>query len=343
MQLTLPSALTELSWPPEYEHIQAKQSSRHIKIFCKRDDLIHPVISGNKWRKLKNNIDYIKSQNYKHILSFGGPYSNHLHALGFICKTLNIKLSACIRGNYHQNLSPMLKDLLAWDVKLHYLSKLDYKKRTESAYCRQLQNLTGAEYIIPEGGSNQDCLAGMTQLYKECIEQSPNFTHIVTPVASGGTLAGICHGENIRLGESKLALNCGQHFATKISSHVHEKKLVGIAMLKGEGYLESIVNKLLIDIPIEQQKPQLSRWEILHQYHHGGYAKSSQELTLFVERFNRMTDKYSHQAPMKIEPVYSGKLFFAIKSMIEQDAFLENSIVLAIHTGGLQGNRQNII
>lgn len=327
LDLKLPSPLTTLdgAFLHGSSDNQSYAETHNISLLCKRDDLIHPIISGNKWRKLSANLANIQKANYQHIISFGGAYSNHLHALSWACRQLGIKFTAVIRGNYSDNLSPTLLDMQAWGTHLHYVTKLDYKKRSDEAYCQHLLVQLKADFFIPEGGSHFSSLNGMSILLDEIAQQEPDTTHIILPVASGGTLAGL--------------------IASKALPHA---KLIGIGVLKGKGYLEELVENLLRDANIN---PNAKTWQILHDFHHNGYAKSSKELRDFVDDFNTLHSDVSVQQKiderpsfsaiqsLPIESVYSGKCFFALKALLSERYFPPNSKIVIIHTGGLQGAR----
>lgn len=276
-------------------------NSENYQIWLKRDDLLHPIISGNKWRKLKYALLAAQQQQTKQIISFGGGFSNHLHALGYACAKLDIQLNAIIRGNYSAHPSPMLADLTRWHAKLHYVDRNTYRQRDDPAYLARLQADSPGAMIIPEGGSQYLALRGVTEIVNEL---STHYEHILAPVASGGTLAGLIQGT--------------AHLDTQVT---------GIAVLKGQGYLESLVSELL---PNETKN--LHNWQINHDYHLGGYAKNPLQLAAFCAEFQAQT-----QIP--IEPVYSGKLFYAARELIKQGVFTPGAKILLLHTGGLQGAR----
>ncbi|MFT6270242.1 MAG: 1-aminocyclopropane-1-carboxylate deaminase [Alphaproteobacteria bacterium] len=320
LDIQLPSPITQLnalfndSVVFRGDNINKVLSKNNITILCKRDDLIHPIISGNKWRKLCASLAIIKQHHYKHIVSFGGGFSNHLHALSYACAVLNIKFTAVIRGDYSKQLTPTLLDMQQWGSQFHFVSKIEYKKRTDSQYCRSLLRQLKADYSIPEGGSHAECMSGVAAILTEVSSQTTDITHIILPVASGGTLAGL--------------------LSSKELPHV---KLVGIGVLKGEGYLEGLVESLLGNFGANQDTKQ---WEIIHEFHHGGYAKASDALRQFVNDVNQHCIHQTSDDAFAIEPVYSGKCFYALKSLIERDYFPSNSKVLILHTGGLQGARR---
>jgi 1-aminocyclopropane-1-carboxylate deaminase len=285
--------------------IQPDWANKHgITLVVKRDDLLHPIISGNKWRKLKYALVEAHDNNVKHIVSFGGGYSNHLHALGYCCQQLGIQLSAIVRGDYSQNLSPMLRDLVSWGTDIQYVDRATYQQRAEPQYLQTIAKKHPNALLIPEGGSQQQALQGVAEIIQELTQQ---YEFILVPVASGGTLAGVIDG----LTQLDSSSTC---------------QILGIAMLKGQGYLEQLVENLLT------KKNYDTDWKINHDYHFGGYAKSNSELNLFCTAFEQQTH-------IAIEPVYSGKLFYALYQLTINGYFPAGSRVLALHTGGLQGAR----
>jgi 1-aminocyclopropane-1-carboxylate deaminase len=285
--------------------IQPNWAATHgITLAVKRDDLLHPLISGNKWRKLKYALIPVIEANTKHIISFGGGFSNHLHALGYCCQQLNIQFTAIIRGNYSQNPSPMLQDLMNWNANINYVDRYTYQQRAVPDYLKSIQQQYPSAVIIPEGGSQQQALQGVGEIIQELQRQ---YDYILAPVASGGTLAGLITGVS------------EQHTLT-------DTTIIGIGVLKGEGYLEQLVTDLLTT------QQHTNNWHINHDYHFGGYAKSNDNLRHFCQDFHQQTD-------IKIEPVYSGKLFFGLRNLIEIGYFPEKSRILTLHTGGLQGAR----
>lgn len=299
------TARLEITSPSAESIIQPDWAATHdITVTVKRDDLLHPIISGNKWRKLKHALIPAIEANTQHIISFGGGFSNHVHALGYCCQQLNIQFTAIIRGDYSKNPSPMLLDLAAWNANIHYVDRKTYQQRAEPDYLKTLQQQYPNALIIPEGGSQQQALQGVGEIIQELENQ---YDYILAPVASGGTLAGLIQ----KTTQHSKQLDC---------------QILGIAVLKGEGYLEQLVIDLL------EKGEQTKTWQINHDYHFGGYAKANNELAQFCCDFYQQTE-------IQIESVYSGKLFFALRDLINKGYFPQKSRILALHTGGLQGAR----
>lgn len=299
--LTLPSPL--IPFKPNWE------GASKVSLFVKRDDAIHPVMSGNKWRKLSHALT---NPLPKTIVSFGGGFSNHLHALGFVCHKLGIPFNAIIRGDYSAAPTPMIQDLKSWGTRIDYVDRVTYKKRNDSAYLLHLKQQQPDAMIIPEGGSQAQALQGMKDMVDEI---DIDFDFIVAPVASGATLAGIVSALNKR----------NENNATD-TLHQTTRNVVGVGVLKGAGYLEGLVEQFL---PTSLGR---SNWHIDHSYHFGGYAKAPNELRTFCNDFN-------HAFEFDIEPVYSGKAFWAVKDMLAKGKFEDGARIVVLHTGGLQGAR----
>lgn len=289
--------LDELNVPsPVVPLVVDWHGAENLSLSIKRDDCIHPIISGNKWRKLADIFLQMTAPPPR-VLSFGGGFSNHLHALGYVCHRLGIPFTAIVRGDYSRTPPPMLRDLSQWHTDIQYVTKHEFRQRNTPAYTAALQARYPGAMLIPEGGSQRAALAGVSQLIRE---QPVPFDTVLCPVASGATLAGI------------------------ISALTPDQHALGVGVLQGEGYLESLVTKLLPDAP--------QNWHIEHRYTHGGYAKTSPELLGFCDDFERQTG-------IPVEPVYSGKLLFALKQMIAHGQFMAGHRLLIVHTGGLQGAR----
>lgn len=355
--LILPSPLLPISFEGDAVFLNELITQQNLQILCKRDDLIHPIISGNKWRKLTSTVASISNQNIKNVISFGGGFSNHIHALGYVCMQLGIKMKAIIRGNYEDNLTPMLSDLNKWGAEIHYVKKDEYKLRHSAKYLDNLSEKHPHSMIVPEGGSSEHCLKGMLELVTELFTQINNLpnaskrngqrTYIITPVASGGTLAGLINGF------SHFFSNRNYHQISNKNSNsfnLNNTYIIGIGVLKGQDYLEELV----LDILPDTQQTNKVKWQISHEFHHGGYAKSSSQLTEFITTIKILSHKggnnlgsnsvepasqISSDELVQIEKVYSAKMFYAIKEMIKNEQFQQNSRIIALHTGGVQGAR----
>ncbi len=276
-----------------------------VQVSVKRDDSIHPIISGNKWRKLKFNLAYLKQQSsFKGAISFGGSYSNHIHAFAFACYQQKIPCIGVIRGeaDYANNFT--LTWARHWGMKLHFVDRKTYRRRHDTDFITELQAQYPNYFVIPEGGSNELAIPGVAEVMSE-LKQQTTFNTLMTPVGSGGTLAGLIAGDKA-------------HYAI-------EHKLLGIAVLKGAEYL---VNEVAALLPTQAKEH--NNWQVLTDFHRGGYAKFSSEDTQRILEFTQTTG-------VDFEPVYSGKMVLALLDLLAQGYFNEGEHIVLLHTGGMQG------
>lgn len=217
-----------------------------ISLQIKREDLLHPHISGNKFRKLKYNLLHAKATNQHTIVSFGGAFSNHILALAAAGKEYNVNTIGIIRGDelkssYHQNPTLSLAESLG--MKLLFVSRADYKRKELSS----IEFLLPDQYlIIPEGGTNEFAIKGCEEIL---TTKDNDFDYICCAVGTGGTIAGIAN----RAGQNQQVL--------------------GFPALKAD--LRSTVENLT----------QKRNWKLINEYHFGGYAKVSSKLVNFINAF----------------------------------------------------------
>jgi 1-aminocyclopropane-1-carboxylate deaminase len=293
-----------------------------IQLWIKRDDLLHPTVSGNKMRKLKYNLLQIGDARPT-LVSMGGAWSNHLHALAHAAKLLDFKSIGLVRGLHaaQHALNPTLSDCAAQGMQLRFVSRDDYRDlRDLAAAWRQWVSPNTEDYVwLPEGGSNSAALAGVAELVAELaddlgeeLKAYPSCIHSATEVpdtiivacGTGATLAGILAG----LGG--------------------KGRVIGIAAVSNAGYLRQQVLQLLRDAGY----PAYQNFEILLDYTHGGFAKTTPELMQFCALFSQTTH-------IQLEPVYTGKMLHALSELCRRGKFRQGERVVAIHTGGLQGLR----
>lgn len=277
----------------------------NVQVYVKRDDSIHPIISGNKWRKLKYNLAHVnQSKNFNGVLSFGGSYSNHIHALAYACYQKRIPCVGVIRGeeNYANNFT--LSWATYWGMKLDFVDRKTYRRRHDDDYLQSLQQIYPDYFFVPEGGSNTLAIKGVAEIITE-LNQQIDYDTLITPTGSCGTLAGLIAGD--------YRENHGAH------------KLLGIAVLKEAQYL---INTLCKMLPDESQCHQ--NWQLLTDFHRGGYAKFSAEDATRILEFNQVTG-------VNFEPVYSGKMILALLDLLDQGYFANQERIVLLHTGGLQG------
>lgn len=261
-----------------------------VEVYTLRTDKIHPVVSGNKWFKLKFYLKEAIEGNSKAIVTFGGAYSNHIVATAYACKQYGLQSIGIIRGEEPKTYSHTLQDALNYGMQLHFISRHNYKEKNIPAALQASGN-----YFISEGGYGSLGAAGMGTLQYD----KNKFDTICCSIGSGTMMAGL------------------------INAKSEKADALGISVLKNHYELEQEVARLII-----KKDEQVN---ILHDYHFGGYAKYNSRLIRF------MNELYE-QAGIPTDFVYSAKLFFAVNDLIEKKYFKQNSKILVIHCGGLQGN-----
>ena len=270
-------------------------SKKKLKVYVKREDLIHPIISGNKWRKLKYNFELIKKNKIKEVLSFGGAYSNHLHALSWYANTQKIKSIGIVRGNESDELNSTLSFCKKNNMDLYYLDRDIYRiNKYSNNLINDLNKKYKNIYMIPEGGCNYLGIKGCEEIL---FEEDEKFDFICASFGTGCTSAGIIN--SLRKNEYFLAFSS----------------------LKGGERMRENISKMC---------NHSKNWQIISNYHFGGFARKNKELDLFIQNFY-----LKHK--IILDPVYTAKLFFGIFDLISNNYFKTNSKILIIHTGGLQG------
>ena len=245
-QAILPSPLQRLHHPLPTRY--------GVELWCKRDDLIHPAISGNKWRKLKYHLLHAKEHGKRHLLSFGGAYSNHIHALAAAGCQSGLRTTGIIRGEYDAVSNSTLRDARRWGMDLVFVDRQSYRRRQDPDWLAQFD--APDTLIVPEGGSSPLAIPGVAELVDE-VPFSPDLW--VLPCASGGTLAGLIAGKQDR------------------------EQILAIAVLKGGGFIADEVCRL------HPAAANIPGWRIALDHHDGGYAKFSQALWQWVQDFSADT------------------------------------------------------
>ena len=268
------------------------------EIYLKRLDLVHPEISGNKWFKLKYNLEAAREKNYNTILTFGGAYSNHIHATAAAGKIFGFQTIGIVRGEENLPLNPTLSFAKEKGMRIFYLSRSLYRNKKEKFFKDYLRDYFGDVCIIPEGGSNKLAVKGTSEIV-ESFERG--YDLICAPVGTGGTSAGIIIGLN------------------------GDAKYLGFSVLKGGGFLFEEAGNLIF----KYNQKTYSNWNINLDYHFGGYAKIDYKLIKFMREFKTLNG-------VELDPIYTGKMLFGIADLINKGK-LGFKKILALHTGGLQG------
>lgn len=294
MDLLSPSAPTPLQ-----RLTSAEIEKAGVQLFIKRDDLIHPIVSGNKWRKLKYNLLEAQVRGHGAILTFGGAYSNHLYATAAAGNALGLKTIGIVRGlELEGKENATLQFCRERGMQLHFVTREEYRQRHSEEYLDHIAARFGKPYLIPEGGTTELALKGVAEMVFEIKDQlgaMPDF--IATAAGTGGTAAGI-----LSAGANALAFSA----------------------LKGGDFLSEDIQQLLNGC---EQPGNLT---LLTDYHFGGYAKWNNELLIFMEDFRAGFD-------IQLEQVYTAKMFYGLFDLIQKGYFKAGTTIVAVHTGGLQG------
>ena len=273
---------------------------KKVELFIKREDKIHPFVSGNKFRKLKYNILEAKKLQQETLLTFGGAFSNHILATAVAGNLAGLKTIGVIRGDELANdfqktlaTNSTLKQAHENGMEFHFVSRKDYREKTTKAFINSLKEKFGGFYVIPEGGTNELAIKGCEEIL---TEEDSEFDVVCVAVGTGGTISGLINS---------------------VKSH---QKVIGFPALKGDFLKEEI----------KSLTTKTDNWSLLNEYHFGGYAKYNETLISFINQFYAATK-------IPLDPIYTGKMLFGIVDVIKKNYFSENSKILIIHTGGLQG------
>ena len=286
--------------PPEIQSLNHSLfSEKGLELAILRLDQVHSLVSGNKFFKLKYNFEEAKLQGKDTLLTFGGAYSNHIHACAAAAKLEGFKAIGLIRGDFLEESNPTLNFAGTQGMELHFLDRETYRQKSNPEFLQTLEEKYGDFYLIPEGGTNPLAIQGTSEILGL---KTRRFTHICTSIGTGGTFLGLA------------------------ASLEPRQKLLGFSSLKGNFIHQEIQEKLL-----EFQVNSKGSLEVFSSYHFGGYAKWTPELIDFIHWF------YS-EFGIILDPVYTGKMAFGIFDLIQKNQVPPGSKVLLIHTGGLQGN-----
>jgi len=264
-----------------------------LKVFIKRDDLIHPIISGNKWRKLKYILLKAKAQNKTHLVTFGGAYSNHLLATAAAAAKFGFKAIGIVRGEAVNNDTLFLCKLHG--MELIFTDRDSYRDK-HTLFEKYFGNNVEA-FFIDEGGASAEGARGCSELVNELEE---TYQHIFCASGTGTTAAGIING---------------------INEHQLSTQFNAIPVFKNGGFIKNEIDRFLT-APAD--------YHLHTDYHFGGYGKTTPELIKFIKQF--VTD-----TGILIEPVYTGKMLYALFDLAQKNYFKPDDKILAIHSGGIWG------
>ncbi len=270
-----------------------------VTLWMKREDQLDAEVSGNKFRKLKYNLLAAKKQGYTTLLTFGGAYSNHIAATAAAGRRMGFQTIGVIRGEeLGKDTAQTCKDnatlgfAASQGMQFKFVSRAAYRNKMDAEYRSALQSEFGNFYLIPEGGSNSLAVQGCQEIL---VDQDKEFDIIACAVGTGGTIAGLIESSN------------------------STQTVLGFSALKGDFLRKEI-----------QHYTHKDNWELIQDYHFGGYGKVDDTLVSFINTFTK-------EQQIQLDPIYTGKMIFGLFDRIQYGAFSKNTRILAIHTGGLQG------
>ena len=282
-----------------YSSIIERIPHSETTLFIQRLDRMNAPISGNKFYKLTHNLSEAKRKGYSKILTFGGAYSNHIYATAIAGKEYGFQMIGIMRGEKANPLNPTLAFAEKCGMKLHFISREQYQKKRDHSFINELKNQFGDFYLIPEGGTNELAVQGCEEIVKNIPLE---IDYVICPVGTGGTISGI------------------------ISGLTGNKKIIGIPVLKNNGFLEKEIIHFLSLV----KKENLQNWKLVNEYSFGGYAKFDSSLIDFINQFYQKTK-------IPLDPIYTGKMMYGIYDLIQKGFFKKEEKILVIYTGGIQG------
>jgi len=285
LEVRLPSPLIELR--------DDRVELHGVRLYLKRDDLIHPEVSGNKWRKLKYNLAAAREQGYARLLTFGGAFSNHIRAVAAAGHYLGFSTMGVIRGEEHQPLNESLGYAVSRGMTLTYLDRGTYRRKAAADVLAAVVDEFGPCFVVPEGGSNALGVQGCAELPAEI---DIDFDVICCASGTGGTLAGVAAG-----------------------LHEGSQRALGFAVLKGDRFLDDEVPRL----QREAFGSDTSNWSIDYDFHFGGYAKRTAVLDAFMADFE---DRHN----VTLDWVYEAKMMYGLLARIAEGVFPAGTVIVAV-------------
>ena len=277
---------------------------RDIDLYVKRDDLIHEQVSGNKWRKLKYNIELCSTRKKNGVVTFGGAFSNHLIATAAVCNQVGLNSIGIVRGDeLNHSSNNTLNNCHQLGMQLLFVTREEYAFRNDKGYLETLKTKFPNFYVVPEGGANYHGMIGCQEIMSE----------IDIPV------------DHVFVAQGTATTSCGILMGLKEHQFLHV-----VPVLKGYDSMAEM--KHIFELGAIDKvwfENMLERVEVLSDYHFGGYGKYTEELLFFIKEFY-------NEHRLKLDPIYTGKTMFAMLKELQSDSYNGKNI-LFIHTGGVQG------
>lgn len=270
-----------------------------VRLWIKREDLNHPLVSGNKWWKLRYNLERAVGLGHDTLLTFGGAYSNHLYAVAAAAEALNLKSIGVVRGEEKRPLNSTLTFAKKAGMRLYHVTRERYREKSSARFVADLERKFGKFFLLPEGGTNADAVRGCREWGANLVAEV-DFDILCLPVGTGGTLAGL------------------------VQSLKANQQAIGFSVLRNGSFLVPEVQRWL-------PPGSRSTWCIETRFDFGGYAKRTEALRNFMR-----AQQDAHHLPL--DPVYTAKTLYGIYSKVREGEFPRSTRILMIHTGGLQAN-----
>lgn len=278
--------------------VDAVTEAAGVALYVRREDLVHPQISGNKLWKLKYNLLEARKSGFETLLAFGGAYSNLLYAVAAVGALYGFRTIGMIRGEERLPLNETLCFARSCGMELRYIDREQYRKKNTENFLADLQDEFGKFYLIPEGGTNLLAVKGCEEIVGDI---ALDFDYLCCPCGTGGTTAGLLAGLKGR------------------------KKVLSFPVLKGGSFLKNVVEEWTE----AYAGVRYDNVDFMLDYHFGGYAKMPSELLRFRDGFKRRTG-------IPTDAVYTAKMFYGIYDLMKKGYFEHGSVIVALHTGGLR-------
>lgn len=287
---------------PIQEIISPFLHARQIGVYVKREDLSSPSMHGNKWHKLKYHLVKARELRCHTIVSLGGAYSNHLHALANACERFGFKGRFYLRGEEPPVENPTVREILSKGMDIEWVPREKFKALRNPDAFGAYASLPGI-YAIPEGGGGSEGLKGCAEWMSEMEDQLPFVPDVIAvPAGTGTTAAGLING-------------CRLQSRFEVYAAVEDKSLPGAIRLQ-----------------LNEGKNPPGTFELIPNYTFGGFARWNEDLVDFIRKFES-------DFSIPLDPVYTAKMFLGLFRRIEDGLYPPGTQILAIHTGGLQGRK----
>jgi len=290
---------TDFASPTPLQVLTGLPGQKNCRVFMKREDLRDPELGGNKWCKLAGHLEAARDHGHQRLLSVGGAWSNHLHALAMAGRRFGFETIGLVRGE--PCMTPMLCDAMAAGMQVHFIPRETYRQRNLDGGLEALARPWGPCWLIPEGGAGLAAQAGLSCLARELDQQTGGEVLLALPVGSGTTLAGL------------------------VSALPERFQVWGFQAFQDSTLSARITRQLFA-------AGQLTRWQL----HPTQAMRSHRRLPPALEQ---MLETFEAEQGIRLDPVYTVRMMTALNQLLDQGVIPDNTTIVALHTGGLQGRR----